>query len=45
MGVEGGAPAVAADKNLVRTDAKEQKLDRFVTATPRAPPPQQQACV
>ena len=43
MGVDGGAaPAAASDKNLVRTDAKEQKLDRFVTATPRAPPQQQQ---
>ena len=38
MGVEtdSGASKTVSDKNLVRTDAKEQKLDKFITATPRA---------
>ena len=34
MGVE--TDKTVLDKNLVRTDAKEQKLDKFITATPRA---------
>ena len=38
MGVEtdSGPSKTVTDKNLVRTDAKEQKLDKFITVTPRA---------
>ena len=38
MGAEtdSGSSKVVADRNLVRTDAREQKIDKFVTATPRA---------
>ena len=34
---DSGPSKTVADKNLVRTDAKEQKLDKFITATPRVP--------
>ena len=47
MGAEtdSGPSKVVADKNLVRTDAREQKLDKFVTATPRARQVQVALCV
>ena len=38
MGAEtdSGPSKTVTDKNLVRTDAKEQKLDKFITVTQRA---------